>query len=68
MPNLLNRFSQKLAYPKTGKSQDDAVVYPRYSMMSQHTCPCCSYLLLRHLRLGGLYWRCSHCYQEMPAF
>ncbi|PSB00771.1 hypothetical protein C7B64_21820 [Merismopedia glauca CCAP 1448/3] len=38
------------------------------SMTNQHSCPCCSYTLLRHIRLSGLYWRCSHCYQEMPAW
>lgn len=36
------------------------------TFQSQHTCPCCSYTLLRHIRWGGIYWRCSHCYQEMP--
>ena len=36
-------------------------------IMSRHTCPCCSYTLLRHIRCGGIYWRCSHCYQEMPV-
>lgn len=38
------------------------------SMTNQHICPCCSYVLLRHMRLGGLYWRCSHCYVSMPAW
>lgn len=37
------------------------------SMNSAHTCPCCSDTLLCHIRLGKLYWRCSHCYQEMPV-
>ncbi|AFZ34085.1 pentapeptide repeat protein [Stanieria cyanosphaera PCC 7437] len=67
MPNLLNRFSQQLAPPKTGSNQRKAAIYANYSMTSQQICPCCSYTLLRHLRLGGLYWHCSHCYQEMPA-
>lgn len=35
-------------------------------MMSKHLCPDCSYVLLRHVRLGELYWRCSHCHREMP--
>ncbi|OKH38072.1 hypothetical protein NIES2119_10955 [[Phormidium ambiguum] IAM M-71] len=30
------------------------------------TCPCCSNTLLRHIRSTGIYWFCSHCYQEMP--
>ncbi len=62
MQALLNSSSQRLAQPKTDKS------YSKLSMISRHTCPCCSYILLRHLRWGGIYWRCSHCYQEMPAF
>lgn len=37
------------------------------SMMSKHFCPNCSDILLRHVRLGELYWRCSYCYQEMPV-
>jgi ribosomal protein L37AE/L43A len=63
---LLNGFPQRLARPKTGNTESK-VIRTRHSMMSKHTCPCCSYTLLRHLRLGGLYWRCSHCYQEMPV-
>ncbi len=37
-------------------------------LTTQHRCPCCSYVLLRHIRLSGVYWRCSHCYAEMPAW
>ncbi len=48
------RSSQVLIYPTTGKS-------PR------NTCLCCSNTLLRHIRAGGIYWRCGHCYQEMPV-
>ncbi|HEY9606286.1 MAG TPA: hypothetical protein V6C85_32060 [Allocoleopsis sp.] len=36
-------------------------------MMSKHLCPNYSDVLLRHVRLGELYWRCSYCYQEMPV-
>ena len=36
-------------------------------IMSRHTCPCYSYTLFRHIRRGGIFWRCSHCYQEMPV-
>lgn len=39
-----------------------------HSMTAHHTCPCCSYALLRHIGTKGLYWRCSHCYEEMPAW
>lgn len=38
------------------------------SMTNQHACPCCSHVLLRHIRLRGVYWRCDHCGQEMPAW
>ena len=38
------------------------------SMTNQHLCPCCSYVLLRHIRHGNVYWRCSHCYESMPAW
>ncbi|MEM6423728.1 MAG: hypothetical protein AAGF66_04480 [Cyanobacteria bacterium P01_H01_bin.119] len=31
-----------------------------------NTCPCCSETLLRHARHNGVYWFCSHCWQEMP--
>lgn len=30
------------------------------------TCPCCTGVLLRHIRHGRVYWFCSHCWQEMP--
>jgi ribosomal protein L37AE/L43A len=63
---LLTGFSQGLARPKTENTESTAM-HTRQPMMSKHACPCCSYTLLRHLRLGGLYWRCSHCYQEMPV-
>ncbi|MDJ0719210.1 MAG: hypothetical protein QNJ54_34115 [Prochloraceae cyanobacterium] len=31
-----------------------------------HNCPCCSSLMLRHVRHKEIYWYCSHCYLEMP--
>jgi ribosomal protein L37AE/L43A len=37
------------------------------SMMMKPTCLCCSNTLLRHAREREIYWRCSYCYQEMPA-
>jgi len=36
-------------------------------MNSRHTCLCCSTVLVRHMRLGGLYWRCGFCHADMPA-
>ncbi len=29
-------------------------------------CPCCSNVMLRHVRKSEIYWFCPHCYQEMP--
>lgn len=67
MQALLNRSSQALTHPKTGNSQNNTAIYTRRSIMRKHTCPCCSCTLLRHIRLSGIYWRCSYCYQEMPV-
>jgi hypothetical protein len=36
--------------------------------MNINNCPCCSGQLLRHARHSGVYWFCSHCWQEMPDF
>ena len=35
-------------------------------MSSRRTCLCCSTVLLRHMRMGGLYWHCRSCHTEMP--
>ncbi|OUL22956.1 hypothetical protein [Nostoc sp. 106C] len=31
-------------------------------------CPCCSNILLQHLRGSEVYWFCRHCWQEMPVW
>lgn len=31
-------------------------------------CPCCSSLLLEHIRGAESYWFCRHCWQEMPVY
>ena len=31
-----------------------------------NNCPCCSQPMLRYVRKNGVYWFCSHCWQEMP--
>ncbi|MBN3893102.1 MAG: hypothetical protein HWQ43_29600 [Nostoc sp. JL31] len=31
-------------------------------------CPCCSSLLLEHIRGAETYWFCRHCWQEMPIY
>ena len=67
MQALLNSSLQGLTRPKTRSSQENTAIYNRNPIINGHICPCCSYTLLRHLRWGGIYWRCSHCYQEMPA-
>ncbi len=33
-----------------------------------NNCPCCSSILLRHIRHSQIYWYCPHCKQEMPNF
>jgi ribosomal protein L37AE/L43A len=45
-----------------------SIISQDQSMVKQHSCPCCSNILLRHMRLGTLYWRCSHCHQAMPVW
>ncbi|HAX79792.1 MAG TPA: hypothetical protein DCY88_29150 [Cyanobacteria bacterium UBA11372] len=55
-PQLTNGRNQPTLSPTIGQS-----------MLGRHICLCCSYTLFRHMRLEGIYWRCSHCHQEMPA-
>ncbi|MFB2737692.1 hypothetical protein [Umezakia ovalisporum] len=31
-------------------------------------CPCCSGLLLPHVRASGFAWFCRHCWQDMPVY
>ena len=31
-----------------------------------NNCPCCSAVMLRHIRHKKIYWYCSYCHQEMP--
>nr|WP_013334642.1 hypothetical protein [Gloeothece verrucosa]ADN17892.1 hypothetical protein Cyan7822_6045 [Gloeothece verrucosa PCC 7822] len=31
-----------------------------------NNCPCCSHIMLRHIRNHQLYWFCRNCWQEMP--
>ncbi|MCF4969659.1 hypothetical protein [Nostoc sp. CMAA1605] len=32
------------------------------------SCPCCSDLLLPHIRGSEVHWFCRHCWQDMPVF
>ncbi|MDJ0661932.1 MAG: hypothetical protein QNJ42_20965 [Crocosphaera sp.] len=55
-------------------SQENALNLNRYENKHERNlyvdkkplCPCCSYPLLRHISLNGVYWYCSHCHQKMP--
>ncbi|OKH32816.1 hypothetical protein NIES2119_24860 [[Phormidium ambiguum] IAM M-71] len=53
--------------PIKGRQPRSLIPTIDHCMHEHHTCLCCSNILLRHIRLGGIYWRCSHCYQEMPV-
>ncbi|BAY42803.1 pentapeptide repeat protein [Scytonema sp. HK-05] len=68
MQALLKESSQLLTHSITDNNQGNTTTYTWLPMWSQHRCPCCSYGLLRHMSVGGIYWRCSHCYQEMPVW
>jgi hypothetical protein len=32
-----------------------------------NSCPCCSDVLLRHIRGHEVYWFCRNCWQSMPV-
>lgn len=68
MQVLLNKSLRSLADYTTGNSRENLAMHTGQSILSKSACPCCSYLLLRHIGLEGIYWRCSHCYQEMPVY
>lgn len=68
MQVLLNKSLQALTRYPTQSSQENTAIDTLKLMMSKHACPCCSYTLLRHVGLAGIYWRCSYCHQEMPAY
>jgi hypothetical protein len=67
---MLDKLTQPLQalthLTTTHRRQDTATTFG-HLMRIQHTCPCCCDTLLCHMRLGGSYWRCSSCRQEMPA-
>ncbi|MBD2195892.1 MULTISPECIES: hypothetical protein [Calothrix] len=66
MQVLSNKTDELLTHTLTDTSKGNTITYTWNSMWSHHICPCCSYALLRHMGHTGIYWRCSHCYQEMP--
>lgn len=65
---LLNKSLQPLSRSITGSRQENTAIYTWQPTLGESICPCCSYTLLRHIGLRGIYWRCSHCYQEMPLY
>ncbi|EKQ69321.1 hypothetical protein OsccyDRAFT_1947 [Leptolyngbyaceae cyanobacterium JSC-12] len=60
--NPVNSFTQSVVDLR--HQLDASIDQP---MEERHTCLCCSYVLLRHIGMRGVYWRCSHCYQTMPV-
>ncbi|AFZ27755.1 hypothetical protein Cylst_5760 [Cylindrospermum stagnale PCC 7417] len=66
MPALLKKHIQVHTHLTTDNPRHTTISF-RQDMISRHKCPCCSNTLLRHIRLDGLYWRCSQCKQEMPV-
>jgi DNA-directed RNA polymerase subunit M/transcription elongation factor TFIIS len=32
-----------------------------------NTCPCCSDILLRHVKENQVFWFCRNCWQSMPV-
>ena len=67
MLDKLTKPLQALTQLTTSHSRQDTATTFGQSTMIQHTCPCCCDTLLGHMRLGGLYWRCCSCRQEMPV-
>ena len=67
MPTFLKQSSPN-ANNAISKDQHRNIERYDQSLNSQHICPCCSYPLLRHIDRQGIYWYCSHCHQEMPAY
>ena len=64
MANIIDtalKMEMKLIRPRQVPTYSTTANSPR------NTCLCCSNTLLRHIRGGGMYWRCGHCYQEMPV-
>ncbi|WP_146141041.1 hypothetical protein [Stenomitos frigidus] len=59
-----NPFSKHLMPDRNQQLLFDTTI--KRSMQKRHYCLLCSTVLLRHMRAGGLYWRCSHCHEEMP--
>lgn len=64
---LVTKKMQKLAITMDSNSKSN----PRkgdQSMSNRHICPSCSYTLLRHIDVDGVYWYCSHCHEEIPIY
>ncbi len=62
---LLEKNAYKPIETRNGdkyENQHESSLY----LENRPVCPCCSYHLLRHISLEGIYWYCSHCHQKMP--
>lgn len=68
MQNLLNKSFPAMNYYLTGSHQENTMLYGGKPEISKYDCSCCSYTLLRHISLERIFWRCSHCHQEMPVY
>lgn len=66
MQTLVKTLPTVKIRPQTKYIRDYASKHAQESA-NQPVCPCCSSPLLRHVRRSGIYWRCSHCHQEMPV-
>lgn len=66
MQTLIKPFPPIRVSPRTGYIPNSPRTYTQ-KKLEQPACPCCDSPLLRHVRRSGIYWRCSHCHQEMPA-
>jgi ribosomal protein L37AE/L43A len=67
METLLTHLVQPFIRSPVSPNPKTAISTLGKTMTDRHTCLCCSGVLLRHVRSGKLYWRCNHCYQDMPV-
>lgn len=64
----IENLDRKQLYSRTfSVDQNKSILTNQNTFESKKpTCPCCSYPLLCHISSERIYWRCGHCYQEMP--
>lgn len=66
MVTLLHIYPLRSPDSESKNCQDSHNRSIQKAMLERQICHCCSSHLLRHIRKGNIYWRCSHCRQEMP--